>query len=154
LILFFLVLLGSGVGWAVRDRKAREQEISQEALRKLTLTEQGIRQALDRAVNIRTELHGVLGKQGGVRALLNHPGRWELSLKTAGAEVIQARGLANRAGDGLDPGLIQAVDRFEQQLRSDETDFALAVQLEKVRLDKQGDYKGLNYGKATTEYAK
>ena len=30
LILFFLVLLGSGVGWAVRDREAREQEIAWE----------------------------------------------------------------------------------------------------------------------------
>src|SRR5207248_71047 len=30
LVLFFLVLLGSGIGWAVRDRAAREAEAAQQ----------------------------------------------------------------------------------------------------------------------------
>src|SRR5262249_8744231 len=46
LVLFFLVLLGSGAGWALRDREAREQQIAQERARKLATTEEGIRQAL------------------------------------------------------------------------------------------------------------
>ena len=49
LVLTFLVLLGSGAGWALRDREAREQESARESARKLALTEQGIREALNRA---------------------------------------------------------------------------------------------------------
>src|SRR5256884_2756448 len=37
MVLFFLVLLGSGAGWALRDREAREQEIALETARKLAL---------------------------------------------------------------------------------------------------------------------
>lgn len=155
LVLFFLILLGSGAGWALRDREAREQEIAQEHARKLAITEEGIRQTLDRGIKIRGDLHGVLGKPGGVRELLNQPARWELSLKTAWAEVTQARGMAARAEYGLDPALIQAVDRFKEQLESDEADFALALRLEKIRLDKlQGPKRNVGYDKAATEYAR
>src|SRR5262249_12161479 len=62
LVLFFLVLLGSGIGWALRDREARAQEVALEAARKLSLTEQGISQALDRAGKNRRELQTVLKK--------------------------------------------------------------------------------------------
>src|SRR5262249_13827469 len=82
LVLVFLVLLGSGAGWALRDREAREQEVALESARKLTITEEGIRQATDRAGKSRRELHAVLKKQGGVQELLNQPARWELFLKT------------------------------------------------------------------------
>src|SRR5262249_1703235 len=89
-VLFFLVLLGSGAGWALRDREAREQEIA----RKLALTEEGIRQALERGTTSRAELHAILKKPGGVQQLLNQPARWELFIKTAEGELAQARRLA------------------------------------------------------------
>src|SRR5262249_36252486 len=91
LVLAFLVLLGSGAGWALRDREAREQEIARESAQKLALTEQGIRQALDQANKIRGELHAVLKKPGGVQQLLNQPARWDLFLQTAQAELAQVR---------------------------------------------------------------
>jgi len=41
LVLFFLVLLGSGIGWAVRDRTAREEQLAQErAARQARVSEQ------------------------------------------------------------------------------------------------------------------
>src|SRR5262249_12786979 len=49
LVLFFIMLLGGVVGWGLRDRAARD-----------ALTEEGIRQALDRASRSRAELHAVL----------------------------------------------------------------------------------------------
>jgi tetratricopeptide (TPR) repeat protein len=47
--LVFLVVLASIAGWVLRDREAREQEIAQEADRKLALNQQAIRQDLDEA---------------------------------------------------------------------------------------------------------
>src|SRR5689334_17522411 len=43
-----VLIAATALGWSVRDREAREQEIAHEAARRLALTEQGIRQALDR----------------------------------------------------------------------------------------------------------
>ena len=41
LVLFFLVLLGSGIGWAVRDRTAREEQLAQErTARQMTVSGQ------------------------------------------------------------------------------------------------------------------
>src|SRR5205807_8394368 len=91
LILFFIVLLGGVVGWGMRDRAAREREIALETARKLALTEEGIRQALDRGSKSRAELHSVLRDPSGVQQLLNQPGRWELFIKTGLGELAQAR---------------------------------------------------------------
>jgi serine/threonine protein kinase/tetratricopeptide (TPR) repeat protein len=135
MVLFFLVLLGSGAGWALRDREAREQQIAQETARKLALTEEGIRQALDRASTSRAELQAILKKPGGVQQLLNQPARWELFIKTAQAELAQARRLAVRAEGSFDAESTQAMDRLEQQLTSDQADYDLARRLEIIRLD-------------------
>jgi tetratricopeptide (TPR) repeat protein/serine/threonine protein kinase len=135
LVIFFIVLLGGVVGWGVRDRAAREQEIAGEAARKLAHTEEGIRQALDRGTNSRAELHALLKKPGGVQELLNQPARWELFLKTAQGKLAQAQRLAVRAEGDLDAELTQAMERLEQQLTSDQADYDLARHLEKVRMD-------------------
>jgi serine/threonine protein kinase/tetratricopeptide (TPR) repeat protein len=124
LVLAFLVTLGAGAGWVLRDRAAREQ-----------MTEEGIRQALDRAGNSLGELHATLKKKGGVHELLNQPARWELFLKTAQAELTQARRLMAGAEGKLDAEVAQAVDRLEQRLAGDEADYHLALRLEKIRLD-------------------
>jgi eukaryotic-like serine/threonine-protein kinase len=155
LVLFFLILLGSGVGWALRDRQAREQEIALETARKLALTEEGIRQALDRGTKSRAELHALLRKPGGVQQLLNQPARWELFIKTAQGELAQARGLAVRAEGSLDVEWTQAMDQLERQLTSDQADYDLARDLEKIRLDKATWVEGrFDERKAADEYAK
>jgi tetratricopeptide (TPR) repeat protein/tRNA A-37 threonylcarbamoyl transferase component Bud32 len=136
MVLIFLVLLGSGAGWALRDREAREREIAQETARKLALTEEGIRQALDRGTKSRAELHAILTKPGGVQELLNQPARWELFIKTAQAELAQAQRLAVRAEGSLDAESTAAINRLENQLTSDQTDYDLALRLEKIRLDR------------------
>src|SRR5262245_44154364 len=110
----------------MRDQAAREQEIAGEAARKLALTEGGIRQALDRGTNSRTELHAILKKPGGVQQLLNQPARWELFIKTAQGELAQARRLAVRAEGELDAELTQGMDQLEEQLTSDQADYDLA----------------------------
>jgi tetratricopeptide (TPR) repeat protein len=126
------IILGGGI-W---DRQAREQEIALETAHKLALTEQGIRQALDRATQSRAELHALLKKSGGVQQLLNQPARWELFIKTAQGELAQAQRLAVRAEGSLDPDWTQAMDQLAQQLTSDQADYDLALRLEKIRLDR------------------
>src|SRR5262249_6797703 len=134
-VLFFIVLLGGVVGWGLRARADREQEIARETARKLALTEERIRQAPGRGAKSRAELHVTLRKPGGVQQLLNQPARRELSIKAQG-ELAQARQLAGRAEGRLDAELTQAMDKLEKQLTSDQADYDLAVRLEKIRLDR------------------
>jgi serine/threonine protein kinase/Tfp pilus assembly protein PilF len=136
LLLSFLVILGSVVGWALRDRAAREEEIARESARKHALTEQGIRQALDRAGKIRGELHAVLKKPGGVQELLNRPDRWELFIKMEQAELAQARRSAERAESPIAAELSDAMVAQEEQVAADEADRLLAQHLEHIRLDR------------------
>jgi tetratricopeptide (TPR) repeat protein/serine/threonine protein kinase len=150
------VLLAVGaIGWALRDREAREQEIAGETARKLALTEQAIRQALNRARNTRGDLHAVLKNQGGVQELLNQPARWTLFLKSAQAEVVQARRLLARAEGDVATQLTQGLDRLEQELADDEADYRLALRLEKIRQDRATWVKGeFGYRTAAEEYPK
>src|SRR5262249_19288602 len=84
------------LGWSVRDREAREQQIALETARKHALTEEGIRQALDRGAKSRADLGAILKTPGGMQQLLNQPARWELFIKTAQGELAQAQRLAVR----------------------------------------------------------
>src|SRR5687767_10821618 len=65
-VVALLIAVGT-LGWALRDREAREQELARKAERDLALTELGVRQAVEQAAKIRGELHAVLTKQGGVQ---------------------------------------------------------------------------------------
>src|SRR5262249_26106668 len=124
------LLAVGAIGWALRDRAAREQESARESARKLALTEQGIRGALDRADKSHGALHAVLKKQGGVQELLNQPARWELFRMTARGELAHARRLLARAEGDVDAELTRGLDRLEQQLTSDEADYRLALRVE------------------------
>src|SRR5262249_19598536 len=155
LVLAFLVILGAGAGWALRDREAREQEIARESARKLALTEEGIRLALDRAGRSLGALHAAMKKPGGVGELLNQPARWELFLKTAQAELTQARWLLAGTEGKLDAEVTQTLVQLVQQLAGDEADYRLALHLEKIRLDRAIIVKrDFDNSTAAKEYAK
>ena len=141
------------VGWAVRDREAREQELARKAERDLALTEQGVRQAVEQAAKIRGELHAVLTKPGGVQELLNQPGRWNFLIQSAQSELAQARRSTARAETRLSAELTQALHKLEEQLSGDEADRLLALRLEKIRLDRATWVEGrFDYRKAAAEY--
>jgi len=143
------------ISWSVRDRQAREREISLETAGRLALTEEGIRQALDRGAKSGADLHAILRKPGGVQQLLNQPARWELFIKTAQGELAQARRLATRAEGRLGAGTSQAMNRLDQQLMSDQADYDLALRLEQIRMDRATWVEGsFDDRKAADEYAK
>jgi eukaryotic-like serine/threonine-protein kinase len=150
-----VLIAATTLAWSVRDRQAREHEISLETARRLALTEQGIRQALDRGTKSSADLHAILKKPGGVQQLLNQPARWELSIKIARAELAQARGLAVRTEGSLDAEWAQAMDKLKQQITSDQAEYDLALRLEKIRMDRVIlDGGALDQRKTVDEYRK
>src|SRR5262249_22090809 len=154
LALAFVVILGAGAGWSLRDRAAREQEVAQESARKRALTEEGIRQAVGRAGNSLDELHATLKKPGGVQELLNQPARWDLYLRTAQAELTQAQRLIAAAEGQLDAEVIAALTRLEQRLVGDQADYALAVRLETIRLERTSWINvGFDFRTSAKEYS-
>ena len=55
LVLFFLVLLGSGVGWTLRDRTAREREIAQDRATRQAVIKERVTLALEEAHKLQQE---------------------------------------------------------------------------------------------------
>jgi len=143
------------LGWAVRDREAREQDLARKAERDLALTEQAVRQAVEQAAKFRGELHAVLHKPGGVQELLNQPGRWDFLIQSAQSELAQARRSMARAETRLSADLTQALHKLEEQLSGDEADRLLALRLEKISLDRVTWVGGkIDYRKSAGEYPK
>jgi tetratricopeptide (TPR) repeat protein/serine/threonine protein kinase len=154
-VVLFLVVLASVVGWTMRDREAREQEIAGETARKLSLTEHGIRDALDQVARSRAELHALLRKPGGVQEFVNKPSRWELFIRSGQAELAHARRLTEQAEGRLDAELMQALDRVQARLADDEADRLLALDLEEIRLERATWIgQSLGNGKAAAGYAR
>jgi serine/threonine protein kinase/Tfp pilus assembly protein PilF len=147
-----LVLGASGAAvWYQFDRGYRQAE----AAGRRALAEAGVRQALEQAKKIRGELHEILKRQGGVQELLNKPVHWEAYIKTAKSELDRARGLADNAGETLDPELIRLADKLDQDLTSDDDDRRLAVRLEKIRMDQAAVVEGyFDFASAAREYPK
>ena len=136
-----LVILGSSGAalWYFDDQVRQEREAllrQTEIDHKQTLAEQGVRQAVARAKNIRAELHEILKKRGGVHELINKPVDWQAYIKTAKSQIERARSLAANADESLDPELMRLLDELDQDLRSDDADRLFAIRVEKIRLDK------------------
>ena len=90
LVLFFLVLLGSGVGWAVRDRSAREAE--------------AVRQQGERQAKVAGEVESIFGEVDR----LEKEQKWPEALEAA------RRAEAAVAGGEADPA---TAERVHQRLR-------------------------------------
>ena len=67
-MLFFLILLGGGVGWVVRDREARREETAQQARESLTRARQWVGE--NKLALARQELAAARGRMGSDRAAL------------------------------------------------------------------------------------
>ncbi len=153
LVLFFVVVLGSGVGWTVRDRQTREQEMAMKAKSDLALTEQGVRRAVEQAEKIHGELLATLAKPGGVQKLLKQSSRWNVLILSAQSELARARQSAARARGCLSEELTQKLSKLEKQLVGDADDRLLALRLENIRMDKANWVEGwFDFRHAATEY--
>jgi serine/threonine protein kinase/Tfp pilus assembly protein PilF len=136
-----LLLLAGGVGAVLWHQHEQDQQEAEKALQKAAAdrqraeTENEIRRAMGQAAQVLAALHEELAKGGG-RKLLDAPARWEGQLKEARLHLENARALYHRAGEGLDPDLVQKLPGLQEQLRKGEADRRLALRLEEIRLGK------------------
>jgi tetratricopeptide (TPR) repeat protein/tRNA A-37 threonylcarbamoyl transferase component Bud32 len=126
-LLVALLALGGGSFWYAHEqgRRALEQQRA----------EQGVVQALQQASDARQQLHKQLHKPGGVFELLNRPGDWQGQIRMAQASLRHAKAVAQSVEGLSGEALVAQIEELEAQLGSDEQDRALAVALEKIRLD-------------------
>jgi serine/threonine protein kinase/tetratricopeptide (TPR) repeat protein len=81
LVLVFLVVLGAGAGWAVRDRAARQALLEEKAAGALTDIEEALREdKLPRARAALQRAEELLGSGAGSEELRQRAGRWRTDL--------------------------------------------------------------------------
>jgi serine/threonine protein kinase/Flp pilus assembly protein TadD len=114
LVLFFVVLIGSGVGWDVRDRSARHAKANLE-----------IEHALDEAARAREQ----------ALALTDDPVRWDAAQAEAVSVLKRARGLASEDETAVEPAVRERLEALQALLDADETDRHFAARLEEIRLE-------------------
>jgi tetratricopeptide (TPR) repeat protein/serine/threonine protein kinase len=113
LVLVFLVVLGAGAGWMVRD--------------------QAVRQALARGeveeAVLEGEMHG-----DRAQALVGDPHQWAAALSAGHAALQRAKALA-AAGELVDPALEARMQALAGRLREGDGDRGLAATLERIHLE-------------------
>jgi eukaryotic-like serine/threonine-protein kinase len=114
LVLFFLVLIGVGVGYAVRDRAARQTKLNLE-----------IEYALDDASK---------GRELALK-LTDNPYAWEAALAAAASELKRAQGLAAQDETAVDPTFREQLQALQTLLNADEADRRFATRFEEIRLE-------------------
>jgi tetratricopeptide (TPR) repeat protein/tRNA A-37 threonylcarbamoyl transferase component Bud32 len=138
-VLVAVVAGGAGIIWYQdeQNRRATEAALREAAEgRKLALAEQGVGDALKQAEAKRRELHTILRKPGGVFGLLNNPALWQAQIQAAWESLQRATALLANAGPNANPDLKRRLQRLEAEVGQDDSDRALAMSLEKIRLDR------------------
>jgi tetratricopeptide (TPR) repeat protein len=149
LVGIMLVVTLGVLAWQAQERLARQAE----AAGKRAITEQQAGQALAQVATMRAQLRTVLRKPGGVQQLLNQPGRWEVHLKAARAELTRARAIVASADVSVASELTDRMRKVDHELGQDEADHRLAARLEKIRLDRASVVEGkFDYAGALREY--
>jgi tetratricopeptide (TPR) repeat protein/serine/threonine protein kinase len=114
--------VAGGVGWAVRDREARNAE-----------NERDVTAAVAEADTLLTEGD----------SQLDNPEHWQRTVRLARLATDRAEGLS--ATGGVRAELAEQVRRLHGKVETAETDSALLVELDRIRMEKaatKGDYDG------------
>jgi tetratricopeptide (TPR) repeat protein len=117
LVLFFLVLLGSGAGWVVRDRAARRDKLNQE---------------------VDTALREASALRERALTLTDRPNQWEAVLAEASSAFKRAEGLAGQDDAALEPAVRERLQALRALLGADEadrTDRRFVARFEEIRLE-------------------
>jgi serine/threonine protein kinase/Flp pilus assembly protein TadD len=111
LVLFFIILVGVGAGWAVRDRTARRSKLNLE-----------VGHALDEAAKAREQ----------ALTLTDNPALWRAALAEAASDLKRAQGLAAQDGAALEPATRERQRALQALLDADEADRRFAGRFEEV----------------------
>src|SRR5262249_53548083 len=134
----------AGVGLWYQDFRARldaqqaEQEREEEQRQELAKRQQEqaelqARQALGQARGLHQRLRRQLQQRGGVFQLIQDPAEWRRQLQEAQSAWTQAKTRAGGVEDLRQGPLGKELDELGKQLRSDQADCDLALQLETAR---------------------
>ncbi len=125
LVLFFLVLIGSGFGWAIRDRAAREADLAQSNAARQAKLNREIEHALDDAAKARDL----------ALKLTDKPYGWGAALAAAGSELKRAQGLASQDESVLEPDVRERLQVLQTLLEADDADRRFAARFEEIRIE-------------------
>jgi serine/threonine protein kinase/Flp pilus assembly protein TadD len=125
LVLFFIVLLGGGAGWAMRDRSAREQEVASDRAARQAKLNQEVEVALHEA-NATREL---------ALTLTDNPSHWEATLAAAASALKRAEGIASQEEAALEPPAAQRLQMLRTALRNDQNDRRFVARFDEIRLE-------------------
>jgi serine/threonine protein kinase/Tfp pilus assembly protein PilF len=125
LVLFFIVLLGGGAGWALRDRSAREEEVASDRAARQAKLNQEVEVAL-LEFNAAREL---------ALTLTDNPYHWEATLAAAAFALKRAEGIASQDEAALDPPAAQRLQMLRTALRNDQNDRRFVARFDEIRLE-------------------
>jgi serine/threonine protein kinase/Flp pilus assembly protein TadD len=128
LVLFFVVLIGSGAGWAVRDRAAREADLAQDQAARQARLDREIEHALDEATRAREQ----------ALTLTDNPFRWEAALAETGSGLKRAQGLAAQDEAAVEPAVRGRLQALQALLDADKADRRFAARFDEIRLEQSG----------------
>lgn len=125
-IVLALGLLMGGISYLHDQAQRRAETEKQHAL-----NEERLRSRLERAREIRAELHQMLDSTKGLNRLLNDPALWQSRIDAAGGELKEARSL--QAAGPIDPSLQARIDELAEQLQQEQQHRQTALELEQAR---------------------
>jgi serine/threonine protein kinase len=124
LVLFFVALIGSGVGWTVRDRAAREADLAREQAARQAKLNLGIELALDEATKARDR----------ALTLTDNRYQWEVSLAEASSALGRAEAFVRQDETALDPAVRDRMQSLRTTLDADERDRRFIAQFDELLL--------------------
>ena len=142
LVLFFVVLTGSGVGWAVRDRAARDANVARDKEARQARLNFEIEHALGEATRARDQ----------ALTLTDNPYRWEAASTSAASVLKRAQGLAAHDETALEPAVRERLEALQAMLEADETDRQFAGRFEDIRLEQSEAHRAVSLFKLETAF--
>jgi serine/threonine protein kinase/Flp pilus assembly protein TadD len=134
LVLFFLILIGVGVGYAVRDRAAREEYLIRNRAARQEKLNLEIEHALDDADK---------GRELALK-LTDNPYAWEAALAESLSDLKRAKGLAAQDETALKPDIQERLHELQTLLNADESDRRFAARFEDIRLEQTATHTTVN----------
>jgi serine/threonine protein kinase len=125
LVLFFLVLIGGGIGAAVRDRAAREADLARDKVARQEKLNLEIEHALEDVARARNQ----------ALKLTENASQWKAALAEAASDLKRARGPASQDETALEPAIRERLQTLQTLLDADEADRRFAARFEEIRLD-------------------
>jgi tetratricopeptide (TPR) repeat protein len=123
-VLFCLVLMGGGAGWAVRNRAAHDAELAHEEASRRARLNLEIEHVLADATKAHEE----------ALTVAENPYRWETALHKAAYILKRAKGLADQDETAVEPSVRERLEALQAILSASDADYRFAARLDQIRV--------------------